>query len=83
MDLSQATVEDLTVLAGFPDLRYLALTGSQWALLLDEDKVPPTLAAARLTEGDASRDEALSWAARLGLPVGTPLIVSGTAAAAP
>lgn len=69
LDLSQATVQDLTVLAEFPQLRYLALTGSQWAVLLDEDKVPPSLAAARLAERDTSRAEALSWAERLGLPI--------------
>ncbi|WP_063795051.1 SMI1/KNR4 family protein [Kitasatospora sp. MBT66] len=81
LDLSRAAVQDLTVLADFPHLRYLALTGNQWAVLLNEGKVPPSLAAARLAERDASRDEALSWAARLGLPVGTPFVVSGTFAA--
>ncbi|WP_030277066.1 SMI1/KNR4 family protein [Streptomyces sp. NRRL B-24484] len=80
LDLSQATVQDLTVLADFPHLRYLALTGSQWAVLLNEDKVPPSLAAARLAERDASHAEALSWAARLGLPVGASYVISGTLA---
>ncbi|MFD8999042.1 SMI1/KNR4 family protein [Streptomyces abikoensis] len=80
LDLSQAAVQDLTVLAEFTHLRYLALTGSQWAVLLDENKVPPALAAARLSERDASRVGALSWAARLGLTVGAPFVVSGTLA---
>ncbi|MFF4161378.1 hypothetical protein [Streptomyces sp. NPDC001678] len=78
LDLSQATVQDLTVLADFPHLRYLALTASQWASLLDENKVPPALAAARLSKRDASRTEALSWAARLGLTVGASFVISGT-----
>ncbi|MFG2918096.1 SMI1/KNR4 family protein [Kitasatospora sp. NPDC048298] len=80
LDLSQAAVQDLTVLVDFPHLRYLALTSSQWAVLLDKDKVPPSLAAARLAERDASRAEALSWAARLGLPVGASFVFSGTLA---
>ncbi|MGW7442898.1 hypothetical protein [Kitasatospora sp. NPDC054795] len=80
LDLSQAVVQDLTVLADFPHLRYPALTGSQWAVLLDEDKVPPSSAAARLAERDASRTETLSWAARLGLPVGASFVISGTLA---
>ncbi|MEV7189948.1 hypothetical protein [Kitasatospora sp. NPDC093102] len=80
LDLSQAAVQGLTVLAEFPQLRHLALTGSQWAVLLDEDKVPPSLAAARLAERDTSRAEALSWAARLGLPVGASFVISATLA---
>ncbi|MER7755256.1 SMI1/KNR4 family protein [Kitasatospora sp. NPDC097643] len=78
LDLSQAEVRDLTALADFPDLRYLALTGSQWAALLDQGELPPTLAAARLAEADASRCEALSWAERLGLAAGEPFSVTGT-----
>lgn len=66
LDLSRASVTDLTVLTDLPDLRYLALTSRQWTILLDEGKTPPTLAAARLTD-DALLDEALVWAARLGL----------------
>ncbi|MGV9269541.1 SMI1/KNR4 family protein [Kitasatospora sp. NPDC003701] len=78
LDLSQAAVQNLTVLSDFPALRYLALTARQWAVLLDGNKVPATLAAARLVERDASRDEALSWAGRLGLSTGEPLRISGT-----
>ncbi|MFG2820917.1 SMI1/KNR4 family protein [Kitasatospora sp. NPDC048365] len=80
LNLCQAVVEDLTVLAEFPNLRYLALTGSQWDVLLNEGKVPPSLAAARLVEGDATLADALAWAARLGLPVGPSFVVSGTLA---
>ncbi|MDX3232193.1 SMI1/KNR4 family protein [Streptomyces sp. ME19-01-6] len=67
LDLSRADVRDLTVLADLPDLRYLALTARQWTALLDEGKAPPTLAAARLADEDATLDEALTWSARLGL----------------
>ncbi|MFE2729047.1 hypothetical protein [Kitasatospora sp. NPDC059327] len=80
LDLSRANVRDLTALAEFPDLRYLALNGRQWAALLDHGGLPPTLAAARLAEAEASRDEALSWAERLGLAAGEPLCVTGAIA---
>ncbi|MER5185386.1 SMI1/KNR4 family protein [Streptomyces sp. NPDC002896] len=78
LDLSQADVRDLTVLAGLPHLRYLALTTQQWTTLLDQGKAPLTLAAARLADQDASFDEALTWAARLGLNTGDALRVTGT-----
>ncbi|MEU3574356.1 SMI1/KNR4 family protein [Kitasatospora sp. NPDC036755] len=80
LDLSRAAVRDLTVLAEFPRLRYLALTGSQWAVLLAGGQVPPSLAAARLAEPDTSHAEALSWAERIGLPLGAPFVLSGTLA---
>ncbi|MER7703835.1 SMI1/KNR4 family protein [Kitasatospora sp. NPDC097605] len=80
LDLSRANVRDLTALAEFPDLRYLALSGSQWAVLLDQGELPSTLAAARLAEAEVSRDEALSWAERLGLAAGEPFCVTGTLA---
>lgn len=76
LDLSRAGVRDLTVLADLPDLRYLALTARQWTVLLDEGKAPPTLAAARLAD-DASLDEALAWAARLGLDTRGALRTTG------
>ncbi|MGW0197387.1 hypothetical protein [Nonomuraea sp. NPDC003201] len=78
LDLSRAVVHELTVLADLPDLRYLALTARQWNLLLDTGKVPPTLAAARLRENDASLDEALTWSARLGVDTGDALHATGT-----
>ncbi|MET8699789.1 hypothetical protein ABZW10_13095 [Kitasatospora sp. NPDC004723] len=81
LDLSQAVVQDLTVLAGLPQLRYVALTGGQWAVLLDGGKVPPTPAAARLAGRDVPRAEALAWEKPLGLPAGAPFAVSGTLAA--
>lgn len=77
LDLSRAVVHDLTVLADLPDLRYLALTARQWTALLDEGKAPPTLAAARLADDDASLGEALTWAARLGLDTGDALRTTG------
>ncbi|WP_031486929.1 SMI1/KNR4 family protein [Streptomyces bicolor] len=67
IDLSGAQVPNLAVLADLPDLRYLSLTARQWNALLDEAKVPPALTAARLADADATFDEALAWAARLGL----------------
>lgn len=67
LDLSRAEVRDPTVLADLPDLRYLALTARQWTALLDEGKAPPTLAAARLADDDATLDEALAWSDRIGL----------------
>ncbi|MGO4755946.1 SMI1/KNR4 family protein, partial [Streptomyces sp. 2MCAF27] len=78
LDLSRAVVRDLTVLADLPDLRYLALTARQWATLLDEGKAPPTLAAARLADEDATLDEALTWSARLGLNTEDALRANGT-----
>lgn len=66
VDLSRASVQDLAVLARLPDLRYLALTAQQWTTLMDEGKVPSTLAAARLASEEATLDEALAWSARLG-----------------
>ncbi|MGW6503866.1 SMI1/KNR4 family protein [Nonomuraea angiospora] len=78
LDLSRAAVHDLTVLAELPDLRYLALTARQWTLLLDTGKAPPTLAAARLADDDASLEEALTWSARLGMDTGGALHATGT-----
>ncbi|MEZ0096237.1 hypothetical protein [Streptacidiphilus sp. EB129] len=78
LDLSRADVRDLTVLAYLPSMRYLALTAQQWAALLDEGKAPPALAAARLADGDAPLDEALTWSARLGLNTANAFHVTGT-----
>ncbi|AVH58068.1 MULTISPECIES: SMI1/KNR4 family protein [Streptomyces] len=78
LDLSGAEVPDPSVLADLTDLRYLSLTGRQWATLLDEGGVPPTVAAARLAEADATLDDALAWAARLGLTTDNALRVTGT-----
>ncbi|MEV6211813.1 SMI1/KNR4 family protein [Kitasatospora sp. NPDC051914] len=80
LDLSQADVRNLAVLADLPDLRYLALNGQQWTDLLDQGKLPTTLAAARLAGTGVSRDEALIWAERLGLDGGEPLHMTGTLA---
>jgi cell wall assembly regulator SMI1 len=77
LDLSRASVRDLTVLRGLPDLRYLALTARQWSILLDAGPAPPGLACAHLAD-DASTDEALAWAAGLGLNIGEPFRASGT-----
>ncbi|MFJ6568693.1 SMI1/KNR4 family protein [Streptomyces sp. NPDC091292] len=80
LDLSEAETVDLTVVADLKDLRYLALTGRQWATLMDADAIPRilrTLAAARLADEDASMDDALAWAARLGLETGGAVRVSG------
>ncbi|MEV0775261.1 SMI1/KNR4 family protein [Streptomyces sp. NPDC050433] len=78
LDLSGARVPDLSVLAGLTGLRYLCLTGRQWAALLDEGKVPPGLAAAHLADADATLDDALAWAARIGLDTGAALRLTGT-----
>ncbi|MGF1425762.1 SMI1/KNR4 family protein [Kitasatospora sp. LaBMicrA B282] len=67
LDLSRAAVRDLSVLADLPELRFLVLDRQQWALLLDRGKLPAALAAAHLADADASLDEALTWAAALGL----------------
>ncbi|UGY94099.1 SMI1/KNR4 family protein [Streptomyces gobiensis] len=77
LDLSGADVPDPTVLADLTDLRYLSLTGRQWTTLLNDGKVPPTLAAARLADPDATLDDALAWAARLGLNTENALRVTG------
>ncbi|WP_431048017.1 hypothetical protein ACQUSR_29160 [Streptomyces sp. P1-3] len=78
LDLSRADVPAPTVLADLTNLRYLSLTGRQWATLLNEGKVPPTLTAARLADTEATLDEALAWAARLGLNTENALRVTGT-----
>ena len=77
LDLSGADVHDPTLLADLAHLRYLSLTGRQWATLLDEGKVPPTLSAARLADADASLDDALAWAARLGLDTQNAIRITG------
>ncbi|MEU6809040.1 SMI1/KNR4 family protein [Streptomyces sp. NPDC046831] len=82
IDLSGADVPDLTVLADLQDLRYLSLTARQWTALVNEAKVPPTLVAARLADADATFDDALAWAAHLGLDTGNALRLSGTLEAA-
>src|SRR5207302_334915 len=78
LDLSGADVCDLTVLADLRNLRYLSLTGRQWTTLLNEGRVPPALAAARLADEDSSLDGALAWAARLGLDTDDALRFTGT-----
>lgn len=78
LDLSRADVRNLTVLADLPGLRFLALNRRQWALLLDRGKAPATLAAAQLTDADASLGEALTWAADLGLDTNEAIRITGT-----
>lgn len=78
LDLSAAEITDPAVLAGLADLRYLALNRRQWAALLDGAGLPPTLAAARLSDADATFDEALAWADRLGLDTAGPFRTSGS-----
>ena len=78
LDLSRADVRDLTVLAHLPDLRYLSLTAQQWTVLLEEGTAPPTLAAVRLADEDATLDEALTWSARLGLNTADALRTTDT-----
>lgn len=78
LDLSAAVLTDPTVLADLPELRYLALTADQWTALLDGGKAPAALAAARLADVDSSFDDALAWAARLGLDTAGALRLSGS-----
>ncbi|WP_414504108.1 hypothetical protein [Streptomyces sp. NEAU-L66] len=78
LDLSRADAPDPTVLADLTELRYLALTGRQWTTLLDMGEVPPSLTAARLADEDATLDDALAWAARLGLPTENALRATGS-----
>jgi cell wall assembly regulator SMI1 len=78
LDLSGAYVPDLTVLANLTGLCYLSLTGRQWTTLLNEDKVPPNLVAARLADEDSTLDDALAWAGRLGLNTENAFRVTGT-----
>lgn len=78
LDLSRARVDDLTVLSNLHSLRYLVLTARQWTTLLDHDKPPPALAAACLADADASFDQALAWAASLGLDTEGAFRISGT-----
>ncbi|MFI1398969.1 SMI1/KNR4 family protein [Streptomyces sp. NPDC020681] len=78
LDLSGADVPDPTVLAELTGLRYLSLTGGQWTTLLNEGTVPSTVTAARLADEDSSLDDALAWAARLGLNTENALRVTGT-----
>lgn len=78
LDLSAADVADVSVLTGLTGLRYLALTRRQWSALLDGPGVPPALAAARLSDTEATFDEALAWAARLGLDTENPFRTAGS-----
>lgn len=78
LDLAEAEVAEPAVLSELGGLRYLALTRSQWDALLNEDRTPPALAAACLTDTDSTLDEALAWAARLGLDTGRAVRLTGT-----
>ncbi|CAG7649841.1 SMI1/KNR4 family protein [Actinacidiphila bryophytorum] len=78
LDLSAADIADVSVLTGLTGLRYLALDRRQWSALLDGAGAPPALAAARLTDTDATLDEALAWAARLGLDTAGPFRTGGS-----
>lgn len=78
LDASGAVVPDPTVLAGAAELRYLSLTAGQWTALLSEGAVPPGLAAARLVDDDVTLDDALAWAARLGVDAGRCRRLTGT-----
>ncbi|MFJ8083250.1 SMI1/KNR4 family protein [Streptomyces sp. NPDC096205] len=80
LDVSEADVLDPTVVADLAELRYLALTGRQWTAVLDEGKAPATLAAAHLTDTEATFDDALAWAARLGMDTEDALRMTGTVA---
>ncbi|MFG3044537.1 hypothetical protein ACGFZR_06360 [Streptomyces sp. NPDC048241] len=75
---SLADIPDLAVLAGLPNLRYLALTQQQWATLLNSGKVPPALAAARLAGAGVTFDDALALASRLRLDTDDALRVAGS-----
>jgi cell wall assembly regulator SMI1 len=77
LDASEAELLDPAVLADLRELRFLALTGRQWRAVLDEGKAPGTLAAARLTDVEATFDDALAWAARLGMDTADALRVTG------
>ncbi|MER5782532.1 SMI1/KNR4 family protein [Streptomyces mobaraensis] len=78
LDLSQVPVADLSVLSELPELRYLSLSGRQWAALLDAGHTPPALAAARLSDDDATLEQALAWTARLGLDPSDALRTTGS-----
>jgi cell wall assembly regulator SMI1 len=81
IDLSAADVTEPAVLRDLPELRYLALTPGQWARLSAQGQVPAGLAAARLAAPDAGLDDALAWAARLGVDTRSPLRITGAVAA--
>ncbi|WP_328869172.1 SMI1/KNR4 family protein [Streptomyces sp. NBC_00287] len=81
LDLSGADIADPSVLADLGGLRYLALTGRQWNALLDGAGAPPGLVAAHLADADATFDEALAWAAHLGLDTEGALRITGSLSA--
>ncbi|MGA4844350.1 SMI1/KNR4 family protein [Streptomyces sp. G45] len=78
LDLSGADVPGLPALADLPGLRYLSLDARQWNSFLNDAEPPPTLAAARLAGPDVSLDDALAWAARLGIDTDDTVRVTGT-----
>ncbi|MFJ9061060.1 SMI1/KNR4 family protein [Streptomyces sp. NPDC102409] len=78
LDLAEAEVADLGVLSGLEGLRYLALRRDQWDTMLHTGGAPSGLAAACLTDSDATLDEALVWAAGLGLDIGDVLRITGS-----
>ncbi|MFF4342605.1 SMI1/KNR4 family protein [Kitasatospora sp. NPDC001540] len=80
LDLSRCAVQDLGVLRELDGLRYLALTGAQWAELLARGALPPALAVARLADGTGSAAELRAWADRFDPAEGEPWRVNGTAA---
>ncbi|MFD5770815.1 SMI1/KNR4 family protein [Streptomyces sp. NPDC127049] len=69
LDLSAVPLADPAVLAELTGLRYLALDRDQWAALLRAGGPTAGLAAALLVGPNASLDEALALAARLGRPL--------------
>ncbi|WP_328413105.1 SMI1/KNR4 family protein [Nocardia sp. NBC_00403] len=77
LDLSKAEIRDLSVLADLPELRYLALRPYQWEILLDQGKLPATLAAARLIDDSPSLDKTVAWSQRLGIPASEVFRLSG------
>jgi hypothetical protein len=65
LDLSGAAVSDIDVIAAFPALRVLTLSGPQWTNLLASGWKPAQLAAAGLG-GSAGVSDAARWSQAFG-----------------
>ncbi|KUL41820.1 SMI1/KNR4 family protein [Actinoplanes awajinensis] len=65
LDLSEAAVSDIEVLATFPALRVLTLNGRQWTNVLAAGRQPAQLAAAGLG-GSAGLGDTARWAQAFG-----------------
>ncbi|MFJ9520607.1 SMI1/KNR4 family protein [Kitasatospora sp. NPDC101801] len=77
LDLSRCPTPDLALLTDLPRLHYLALSPAQWVDLINADRLPAHLAAARLA-GNPPLTAALDLLTALGIDTSAAYRFSGT-----